>query len=367
MRIDRLDHSNKIFSKTNWKYIKKICAGKEKSMVSPILTLDLTSICNYKCSYCIDKGTVNHGEYKEIEWEDLKYLLSDLREHGCNCIELTGGGEPTLYSYFGEFLEFTAEAGYKLALVTNGSQLYKYAKNFKKSSIDWLRISLDAATASTYNLIHGLAGCNNFNQVVEAIEYLAQDNVVGISFIITNDNYNEIFQAAELAKKVHVKYFEIKPLLENELKDIYSYNTEVIKAIKEQLKKIEYLKDEEFSIIFPDSLSLCILEKTEKQKKYDECKAAYLRTVLTPNGVYPCSYHRGMELKQVFPKTTEELLHYRNEVISKVNPQVMCNHYCARNNINSIIYDIISIQQAHPEMLDYLGWPIDYGEDVLWI
>lgn len=367
MKIDRLNHSDKIFSKTNWNYIRNVCTGSAKNMVSPILTLDLTSICNYRCSYCIDKELVNHKEPKEVEWSCLRHLLSDLKERGCNCIELTGGGEPTLYSHFDEFLSFATKSGYRLALITNGSQLYKFTENLKSSSLDWLRVSLDAATANTYNLVHGLTECNIFNRVVNALECLAQSNVVGISFLITNDNFNEIFQAAKLAKELHAKYFEVKPLLENGLKDIFSYNPEAIEIIREQLEKAERLKDEEFSIISPDSLSLCILRKIYKQKKYDECKAAYLRTLLTPSGVYPCSYHRGMKLKQAFPKTVDELLYYRNQAISMLNPQIMCSHYCARNNINSIIYDIISIQQTNPKVLDYLGWPVDYGEDVLWI
>ena len=38
---DRLNHEQKMFSKTNWEFTKKIVEGNFESQVSPILTLDV--------------------------------------------------------------------------------------------------------------------------------------------------------------------------------------------------------------------------------------------------------------------------------------------------------------------------------------
>ncbi len=37
-----------------------------QNTVSPILTLDLTQKCNFKCYYCVDKKIVKREHLKEI-------------------------------------------------------------------------------------------------------------------------------------------------------------------------------------------------------------------------------------------------------------------------------------------------------------
>lgn len=75
---DRLNHEQKMFSKTNWEFTKKIVEGNFESQVSPILTLDVSKKCNFHCNYCIDQETVNKDNF-EIDWEILKQLLVDLK------------------------------------------------------------------------------------------------------------------------------------------------------------------------------------------------------------------------------------------------------------------------------------------------
>ena len=125
MVVNRLDHSKKIFSHTNWESTKEIICGSIKNKFSPILTLDLTEQCNYFCNYCVDRKNLNKIHAKSLEWDFLKLMLPDIRKMGCRGIEMAGGGEPTLYKHFEEFILFASKLGFRLALITNGSQLYK--------------------------------------------------------------------------------------------------------------------------------------------------------------------------------------------------------------------------------------------------
>ena len=50
---DRLNHEQKMFSKTNWEFTKKIVEGNFESQVSPILTLDVSKKCNFRCNHCV--------------------------------------------------------------------------------------------------------------------------------------------------------------------------------------------------------------------------------------------------------------------------------------------------------------------------
>lgn len=80
-------------------------------------------------------------------------------------IEITGGGAPTLYTRFGDFISYAAQLNYHLVLVTNGSLLKKYETLLMASPIDWIRISLDAACPETHPRLHGI-GLDMFNEIL---------------------------------------------------------------------------------------------------------------------------------------------------------------------------------------------------------
>lgn len=54
----RLCHSKKKFSKRNIGYIKELQANGVQNFVGPIITLDLTRLCNYNCPYCINQNII---------------------------------------------------------------------------------------------------------------------------------------------------------------------------------------------------------------------------------------------------------------------------------------------------------------------
>ena len=77
----------------------------------------------------------------------------------------------------------------------------------------------------------------------------------------------------------------------------------------------------------------------ESRKKYTICEACYYRTVLTPSGIYPCSYFRGLTDGTEIPTSWENMVKIRNSEINKINPSKQCKHFCARNKLmNVLIY-----------------------------
>ena len=360
---NRLKHEEKIFSKSNWLRIKEICNNNQNSMVSPILTLDLTRNCNYACRHCVDQSIVNKGEQKEIDWEILSKLLIELRTQGCDCIELTGGGEPTLYTNFSDLLKLCTNLNYKLALISNGVNLYKYKEDILNASFDWIRISLDAATEETYSIVHKCPN-KNFLSLINTIKEIANHKNIGISYLILNENYHEISAATKLAKEIGAQYIEIKPLLDFKTRNVHNYESSIKKEIKCQLNKSRIYEDDRFSIIYPEST--VSLDKIQN-KNYNICQACYLRTLLTPSGIYPCTYFRGITLGTEIPHNKDELLYYRNVEIQKINPENECTHFCARHGINMFLKDLIQINKVNPQLFELLGWPADYGKDVLWL
>ncbi|WP_407385916.1 radical SAM protein [Holdemanella porci] len=360
---DRLNHEQKMFSKTNWEFTKKIVEGNFESQVSPILTLDVSKKCNFRCNHCVDQETVNKDNL-EIDWEILKQLLVDLKMQGCSCVELTGGGEPTTYTHFKDLIKLLSLLQYRIALISNGSNLHKYCDDIINAPFDWIRISLDSSNAHTHSVVHG-CGLNVFKSITDSVKKIAKYKTVGISFLILPNNYKEIYNCAKYVKELNVKYIEVKPELNFKDKEITQIDDKIKEEIKKQINKIKNeLCDDTFSIIYPSSINY---SQMNQEKKYTICEACYYRTVLTPSGIYPCSYFRGLTDGTEIPTSWENMVKIRNSEINKINPSKQCKHFCARNKINECINILCRIKKCAPEFIDYLGWPIDYGNDIEWM
>ena len=282
---DRLNHEQKMFSKTNWEFTKKIVEGNFESQVSPILTLDVSKKCNFHCNHCVDQETVNKDNL-EIDWGILKQLLVDLKMQGCSCVELTGGGEPTTYTHFKDLIKLLSLLQYRIALISNGSNLHKYCDDIINAPFDWIRISLDSSIAHTHSVVHGCS-LNVFKSITDSVKKIAKYKTVGISFLILPNNYKEIYNCAKYVKELNVKYIEVKPELNFKDREITQIDDKIKEEIKKQINKIKNeLCDDTFSIIYPSSINY---SQMNQEKKYTICEACYYRTVLTPSGIYPCS------------------------------------------------------------------------------
>lgn len=113
---------------------------------------------------------------------------------------IVGGGEPTMYSdgdaRLGDVLCKLRELMpmLRLALITNGVII---PPGNWVSSLDWVRVSLDAATPEMYVR---LKGENAFDDVVSNILAYLRQNVryVGVGFLYSQDNIREYVPVAQM-------------------------------------------------------------------------------------------------------------------------------------------------------------------------
>lgn len=350
----RLCHSKKILSKRNISYIIELQEKGIQNFVGPVITLDLTRKCNYDCSYCIDQKIVNTKEsytVNEISYEKITELLKLLRLNGVRNIELTGGGEPTLYTRFEEICRYLDGLGYKLALVTNGSRLHHFFGLFEDINFSWVRVSLDAGTELTYSKLHGVVA-ERFATVLSNIRKISSCTSIGISYIVCKENIKEIKTAYELACGVGAKYFELKMMRD------WSSNVvlDESQAIMQQLTQIMDYEIDSTKIIWPTEFA------DEYSDRKQRCWASDLRTVITPEGMYRCTYSRG-GAKMPLPKNVEEFIKYRNIL----NKERVCSKectFCTRNKLNSMVDELINnpdymketIEKYTDEVIDDEEW-----------
>lgn len=111
--------------------------------IRPItVQLSLTEVCDSNCPFC---SVAARPIKSRMPWEKVVKILADFKILGAKAVELTGGGNPMLYSDQGKDINsvvaFAASQGYDVGLITNSHNL-KYLNPNVHGLLDWVRVSL---------------------------------------------------------------------------------------------------------------------------------------------------------------------------------------------------------------------------------
>ncbi len=137
--------------------------------------------CTLDCVYC-ESGATTHLTLEPDEYVPMARVKAELREFlsgkpALDFITFSGSGDPTLHSGLGEIVGFikTTYPQYKVAVLTNGTLLYRSHQRRQIRDVDVLKVSLDAATQDVFDRInrpcHGLKlGC-----IIDGLKALRKD------------------------------------------------------------------------------------------------------------------------------------------------------------------------------------------------
>lgn len=340
------------------KVVKKISNGEYDSLPFAML-VDLTTRCNLGCSWCIDKYVLSS---KEIPKERMDRLLEEFKEAGIRSIVYFGGGEPMMYSEINEILIKTHNLGIDYAINTNGIMLERASKTIA-DTCSWIRISLDAASEKKYKELHN--GKDYFKKIVKNIKLLnkTKKGTVGTSFVVMENNVDEVFRAAKLVKSIGCDFIQFKPRYIPNIKNERSLNKYIAalnSRIKKELGKAKQLEDSSFTVLITGSMkTLLSNEPVNQRKNYTYCAAQQFVPLVTPHGVYVCPNLRGSEkgrigniLTSSFKKIWESK--QRKEIIKKINPSKDCNLACLRHQINAVINSAIENEKMGVDLLSLI-------------
>jgi len=188
-------------------------AGKfEIDLSYPVsVELSLTNRCNLKCVWCVD-WHLRKKDKKELDFKALKNLILDLEAGGTRGITIEGGGEPTLYKHFNELMKFISKVKIKFGLITNGILIpyYNYVDRF-----EWIRVSLDVDSEDNYAKYKG-GKRSDYNLIFKNLEKLVEKankkTVIGVSYIATKHNMDNIISVIKKVKNAGADYFYIRPV-----------------------------------------------------------------------------------------------------------------------------------------------------------
>lgn len=202
--------NNKIIHHTD-----RLYALHQGAQPAPVhVQLVVSNLCNHNCLFCAyrmpgytSNQLFNKSQERILPKDKVLETIRSCSAIGVKAIQFTGGGEPTVHKHLPLFLSTAHQNNIETALVTNGQNLNIYIRQELLQSA-WVRISLDSGTQEMHTRIRGLHR-PVFNETIDNIKKLVtmrntynSQLYIGISFVITKDNWHEIADAAKLARDI---------------------------------------------------------------------------------------------------------------------------------------------------------------------
>ncbi len=134
--------------------------------------------CSYDCIYC-QLGLTTHKTVEVREWTPLDELAAQVKEKlgtKPDYITLAGSGEPTLYSRLGELIDrIHSMTGIPVAVLTNGSLLWKKEIREQVGRADLVLPSLDAGNSGMFEAVNRPHPELTFERMVEGLIEFRQE------------------------------------------------------------------------------------------------------------------------------------------------------------------------------------------------
>ncbi len=320
--------------------------------ISPtLLQVDLEAYCNDNCNFCsyrkeegyndtmlklisgenddrnqnrpIGKPTKESG----LPAEFALLLPKMLKEGGIPAIELTGGGEPTIWKYFDTLLDDLVKNNIEIGLVTNGSTLPDSRIEKLARHATWIRFSMDSSNEITHQKIHRTPNLDfdrriqNIKKIVAKKKEFDSQITIGISFIINQLNKDDVVEAAKFYSTMGVDNIRFSWMFDktgtagltiDEIDGLKKALDVTKKTFETDSYKIFYEKDRIDSFSQPN----------------DDFKTCYMQRFVWALGadckIYPCcimKYHEKFALGDIRQNTLLELVQLSHSKMNGLDPQ----------------------------------------------
>jgi Fe-coproporphyrin III synthase len=316
--------------------------------------------CDHDCWYCAyhDENLQlgNLMEYKDrLPREKMMEIADDLAEMGVKAVTFSGGGEPLIYPHIAEAANRLGKSGIKLATLTNGSHLHEdIAEAFARYGT-WIRVSIDGWNAESYAKIRNVK-LTEFDMVINNMRNFANLNsscVLGINYVIDNQNFDHVLEFTKLMKDVGVNHMKIMGVLvSNDGRESNQYHDAFREIVYEQIKQAKLLEDDKFKIIdhyheFPERFD----------KEYHTCPSTQFLTIIGADSkVYSChdkAYTKLGLLGSIENRRFKDFWYSEENKkrLKGINPSKDCQHHCAEHKRNLMLHEYMNVHQGHMEFV----------------
>ncbi|BAL85708.1 hypothetical protein AMIS_4880 [Actinoplanes missouriensis 431] len=180
------------------------------------LQVEVTSACNLRCTMCLVRYRPPVNKLAGAMPPELFHRLVEdvpLRQ-----VTLQGLGEPLLSPYLPEMIEAAVRRRIRVGFNTNATLLNRRrAEELVASRVDWLHVSLDGATAESYEAIRDGARfdtvISNLAGLVRAKREAGSDTPwIRVVFVSMRDNVGELPELVRLLGRIGVDELRVQNL-----------------------------------------------------------------------------------------------------------------------------------------------------------
>ena len=313
------------------------------------LELSPSGACNHRCTFC----ALDYLHYKPqfIDKGVLNNFLIKAAELGVKSVMYSGEGEPFLHPEIDELIIHAKQTGLDVSVTTNGVHCNENIISKCLSSLSWIRFSLNAGTASTYQKIHRCKP-DDFKRVLDNLQTAVRVRglnhypcTIGVQLTLIPENAHEISLLAPLLKNIGVDYLTIKP---------FSPHPMSCSKISANMNHMDYLytadnlkqlSNENFKIIFRDNA----INKMREKKPYKNCLGLPFFAYISSDGnIYACSTFLGNNkfcYGNIYQNSFSEIWESacRHEILNfmstELNPE-KCRQACRLDEINRYLWEL---------------------------
>lgn len=333
--------------------------------VPPSIQVDLEAYCPHSCEFCSYRnvGWQKHGmvfeEPRTINAESSMpreiglAIPAQMAKAGIKAVEITGGGESMVWPWITEFLDECARFRRDIAIVTNGSS-FRPALREHIHNLKWIRFSMDAMTGDTHQKVHRTPP-GQFDRIITYIQDFIHgeredDTVVGISYVITPHNLDEIYGAANFYKNAvgadNIRYtFTYEPSGTGNLEPWQRQD------VREQIMTAKQtFEDKDFHVFGVDRMR----DYSAPNDDFSFCGYQHFTWAVGYNGmVYPCcimKYHPGFEMGSLHEMTLEQIVRSDRRMAMAYELDVKNCKSCWLRDKNQFIEALLT----KPEHVDFV-------------
>lgn len=167
--------------------------------------------CNQRCIMCVPDGKHPKDLLPFDKFVAFFEQIKFYAEH----ITLIGG-EPLMYPWIEEVIEFLAQRPITVTLNTNATMLQgSIAQKLASLHEVFLKCSIDAVTRSTYHKIRGTDWFDRVTTNLKAMSALCRDRPsvhMELMYVVMRENLHEVLPFIDFAKTLHPYCVQFQPV-----------------------------------------------------------------------------------------------------------------------------------------------------------
>lgn len=257
------------------------------------LCIELTNACPLNCLIC--SGNCGFKGVDYLPFEKIREIITEFAEMGGTTLELSGG-EPLLHPAILSIIAFAKSKKLHTTLCTSGNttnnpQLpisHSLAKDLECAGLGKIIFSLHGASSTTHDKVTGVPG--SYSNTIESIRSLKSTTIpIGVHFVPTNLNFQELDKLQELSKHLGVETLAVLRFVPQGRGSVNKKDLDLSASALNELKLLILKEVNTPNSIIHVGRPFGLLFKGESIYKKEDCDAGVSRCLITPDGrVVPC-------------------------------------------------------------------------------